>query len=235
MELYNGDHTTNASIPLFCEGEHWLLDGHAMYVSDASTGILEAVTAKAMEVELEMYPLTGADGEVVADIRYYGAVNANCAYPDVAYEFLRRLLLKETQWERNVSQTKLTLSIGMLAYGYPVRQIDAVPALYETYFEWGMNGVSAAEAAQEEEIEGFQKRKDAIRNVELGEQDVPILMEEIDVVRFPVQTLERKFQSLLSQLNDPETGEATDVSLSNLANEYINYLYAHLSGQLDTE
>ena len=41
------------------------------------------------------------DGDLVANITYYGAVGAGCETPELAYSFLRMFLLEETQWEKN--------------------------------------------------------------------------------------------------------------------------------------
>ena len=53
--------------------------------------------AYAQYQELVAAPFAAQDGSIVANVSYYGAVSANCAAVEEAYEFLKLLLSKEVQ------------------------------------------------------------------------------------------------------------------------------------------
>ena len=56
--------------------------------------------AYAQYQELVAAPFAAQDGSIVANVSYYGAVSANCAAVEEAYEFLKLLLSREVPKRR---------------------------------------------------------------------------------------------------------------------------------------
>ena len=136
-----------------------------------------AAIAKARGQELTMYPVRTLDGEVLANVDYYGAVGASCGHVDFAYEFLRGFLTEEYQWEDLRGVPGAEQYSGLLERAYPVRDKDAVAALWEK-LKYQVESVSRSS--------GAGRKIDAILAVELEETDVPVLEEKIGIVRFPI-------------------------------------------------
>lgn len=227
----------------FCSGDSWLVRGDCMITANATGAMEEAAAAMALGEELLMISRPSSSGETVATVSYYAAVSANCAYPDVAYEFLRLFLMEETQWEQNVDPEKLTGTdsatfnrSGRSLYGCPVLRDGAVLAMYPLYREKTMNAAASALAGGEEiDPDAFEKRRLALSDVKLDDLDVPIYWAEPDDVRFSVYELSSELGAIVRSLNDPETGQPTDVDIEALAEEYIDFLYAYLHGGTETE
>lgn len=229
-----------SSTPSFCKGRSWQVEDSCMVLLNGTCATFEAASAQALGLDLEMHIQTGSSGETVAAICYYGAVNANCPYPDVAYEFLRCFLAEETQWEQNVDLSKVTLtgndksefeSRGDSMSGLPVLREGAVPALYEVYRERSMNAI-AVELALKESIDidydAFTERKIALEEVELEDFDVPVYWEDPYIARFDAWELTNELLNLIAQLNDPETGDPTGLDVDQLAGDYIDFLHTYL-------
>lgn len=181
-----------------------------------------------------MLPLRAADGSVVANITYYGAVGSSCKDPALAYAFLRQFLTEEFQWdiyrpriEKNILVRNPSVlperepqCSGQVENSWPVRTDGSVPWLWRTV-QYQMRGVYHS-------FYGAYETRQFIL-MELTDDDVPILSLPIDEVRFPV-TLDSagSLEHALSLLNE-EDGSPTDADIDALSQEVRMNLWWHLA------
>ena len=148
----------------------WLYSEHWMGIEPLDRAIHVKALGQFAGVDVEMYPLRAADGKLVADVTYYGAVSAGCENTDVAYDFLRQMLLEDFQWEQSTDADPMYVVFG--APGWPVRTKGSVnPLAYglrnQMYF-----------------TREFFPLKNALYDI--TDQDLPILNAQIDEVCFPI-------------------------------------------------
>ena len=128
--------------------------------------------AKYEEEPVVFYPLRSGDGSTVAEVTFYGAVNANCEYPEEAYEFLRMLLQPEVQFQIGYGKDGPT-ELAQCNIAWPVRVENSV--------EQGWN-------ARQRHIRKWTieqpERRQAMVELSLTEEDIPLAHEPIDHVRF---------------------------------------------------
>lgn len=170
--------------------------------------------------EFRMLPLRASDGSLAASVTYYGAVGAGCDHPEEAYDFLRRFLLEENQWERNrplkrdTVNTNVEMQYYPVADGWPVRARGSIEPLWNT-LRRGVSGYGS-------DSEGLRRSRQ-IMGVRLADEDIPLLDVQIDRVSFG-HTLEQKLAETLRSLNDPKTGATLDADLDALAEQLIREL-----------
>lgn len=208
----------------YCNDSHWWQQGYCMRLGLMDHITEEAATAKALGFDLKMFPVTGAEGKLTAEIDWLGAVIANCPYPEVAYEFLRMFLLPEamTNWP--------------IWDGQPIRTYGYVSAVYRNYYEDAMRNISKTDAKNVlADADERQERLDALKKVEITDADLPILQNTIDVAQITPWELKAELSSMIKQLNDPATGEPTEVDIEALAEGYIDFLNTYLHGQMGGE
>ena len=120
-------------------------------------------------VDVKVTPLRTMSGEVAAEVTYYGAVSANCANPEAAYEFLRAFLSAEVQHQTGIGSESTHL--GGSDTAWPVRVAGSVQT------KW--NARKYGEKDKEDKA-----RRAAITEVQLSDEDMPFLFEKIDLVQF---------------------------------------------------
>lgn len=185
----------------------WINSGHWMCVEPLDRTIHAVARAKSIEAELQMFPLRAADGKLTADVTLYGAVGAGCKNPDIAYDFLRQLLLEDFQWEKNTDAD--TAFVYLAAQGYPVRTKGSVSVLAQ--------GLA-------EQI-GFERtsldRKQML--LSLTDADMPVLNASVDRVIFPISWYDDVDGGIkgayLAEKNDkgkPDTDSLAEQWLKNL-------------------
>lgn len=190
-------------------------------VGTLSAAPCAAAIAKVEKREFRMIPLRASDGTLVANVTYYGAIGAGCNSPKLAYDFLRRFLMEENQWEQNRPQQRDNINRDMeLQYhpiedGWPVRARDGVESLWNV-LRRGVDGLGS-------QFEKGLSRSQQIMDVHLSDADIPLLDAKIDRVSFG-HTLEQNLAETLRSLNDPKTGEALDADLDELAARLIREL-----------
>ena len=148
-----------------------------VHIASLSDALDAAAIAKVRGQELSMYPVRTLDGDVLANVDYYGAVGASCRNVGFAYDFLRGFLTEDYQWEELRPLPASGQNPGLLEQAWPVRDKEAVESLWEKV---KYQVESASRTA------GAGREIDAILAVELEEDDVPVLEEKIDIVRFPI-------------------------------------------------
>jgi len=147
----------------------WINMGYWMCVEPLDRTIHAVARAKSVEAELQMFPIRAADGKLTADVTVYAAISAGCKNPEIAYDFLRQLLLEGFQWEQNTDVR--SSGAYFAAQGWPVRTKDSVATLAFSVSEQ----VGAFDASS--------GRKGLL--LSLTDADVPVLRTQIDEVVFP--------------------------------------------------
>lgn len=186
-------------------------------VGSLSLAPCAAAIAQAEGWELEMIPLRAADGTLAAQVTYYGAVGAGCKHPGLAYDFLRRFLLEENQWEENrpLKRDKINdvaLQYHPIADGWPVRDRGWIEKAWLDL----RNGVSGYRSSLEKNF----RRSKRIMGLTLAEEDIPLLGASIDRVSFG-NALEQRLAEILREL---EENEKTDEELAALAEQFLREL-----------
>lgn len=188
-----------------------------LYVGGLDEALDVAVVTEALDMDLAMFPLRSVDGSLVADVTDWGAVGAGCEHPEAAYDFLRLLLLEDTQWERNRPPVPDGGFHGRVAAGWPVRAAGSVERLWDGYreriFAHAAGSSTAARWANQ-----------ILRTVDVTESDIPLLEEQIDVVRFGLPG-EDDFRRNLMALC---LSDGTDTDLEALSQELVDSLRWHV-------
>lgn len=197
-------------------GEHWLQKEIPIHVESVSAALRNAAVAKAEGIALEMYPLTGADGSLVAEVSYYGAVGKDCPYPEAAYQFLRAFLTEESQWEQNI--TDIASLENSLGYGYCVRNTGSAGPIFQRHQTLLTGTVSAV-----------HQEANSMIDVILTDADVPVLQAEIAIARFPLSDSRFQFARTLNEMiADSQAGTHETADYEAFAADFINQLGQNL-------
>jgi len=213
----------------YVQHKKWLQLGECMRAGwSLGDVLLETEFAKHNGTDMKVYPMTGPDGKIVAEVRQFGAVNAGCENVGLAYMFLREFLTEDGQWVQNtgarVNFNGHSMLFNRLAFhGYPVRTKGSVEALY--------NGTMKAHyqfaGSVDPDLDRVYKE---LAELEVKESDIPILKENIDVARFPAGALEWKFA--LNTIIEFEQGgwNANAVDVEALVDAFLEELEFYLAG-----
>ena len=189
----------------------WINMGYWMCVEPLDRTIHAVARAKSVEAELQMFPLRAVDGKLTADVTVYCAISAGCKNPEIAYDFLRQLLLEDFQWEQNTDVG--SSGAYFAAQGWPVRTKDSVPTL--------VFGIS-------EQVGSFDNtsgRKGLLWS--LTDADIPILTAQIDEVVFPT-TWYGGFDLEMMQMYWQEQQGKEVATAEALAEQWLKNLEWHL-------
>lgn len=105
---------------------------HDGYVSGLFNGMYLSALAQRDGKTLTAVPLRAPNGQVTALVSWYGAIGADCKEPELAYEFLKTMLLPQYQWQVD-GTTELRMT------GWPVRVTGLVEAIWPSLYE-GIKG-----------------------------------------------------------------------------------------------
>lgn len=169
------------------------------------------------EQDITILPIRAAGGDLVAQVTYYAAVGVNCQHPELAYEFLREFLTAESQWQQNRIITNPKDHNAWIDYGWPVRTVGSVSALWEQFKTHEMD-IESADGSK-------RKRVNALKHLTFTDEDFPILDVPIDRVVFPGTVDQEIIFPILMSLND----DATDVDIQETAEEMIFQLQIHFA------
>lgn len=157
-------------------GDFFANNGFPLTVGAMESALDAAAIAKTLGIDLAMIPLRGVHGDLVADVTWFGAVGADCAHVDVAYEFLRMFLSEDAQYEVNRSRSTYGFQSGFIAQGWPVRARGSAEYLWQNIrFQLGFY------VGQDED---WQQRAEALKQVTLTDADLDGLLAEPDLARF---------------------------------------------------
>ena len=199
----------------------WNDGDHPLFVGTLTDALKSQIVGTAAgKADYLAYPLRSSDGSVVAEITYWGAIDANCENVELAYAFLRQFLSREVQWETTRSELDIDQSGSLYAEGYPVRVEGSVAHISKSL-------ISMASKRDLSYAEGANERLLALKAVELTDEDFPLLDVEINDVRFPI-AWEREVQSALIQLL-PTFSQPGEIDIEKTAGEMIRELEFHLA------
>lgn len=190
-----------------------------LYSGNLDEALDIAIVAQTLGMELAMYPLHSVDGSLVANITYWGAVGTGCKHPEVAYDFLRLLLLEDTQWELNRPPVPEGGVRGRIAAGWPVRTAESAEALWEGYRE----RISAKADTAHDQLAQWIRR--ILQTANVTAADIPLIDEQIDVVRFGLPE-EDNFRRTLMSLSFSDSSE---IEVEVLAQELVDSLRWHMA------
>ena len=200
------------------EESSWINEGYPFNVETLSYVLDCKMIAEAVDEDIEMYPLYSADGSLIAQIEYWGAVGSNCEYPDIAYDFLREFLSREAQWELNRDPLHISRYQSFYEDGVPVRNKGSMLPLAQVVkymaTEYWQTG------------DDIEKRSLMLQAVTIEESDIPVWYAEIDEVRFAsprVEQLYSEISRMLFQDSNP------NVDYDEMAKEFemdLRYLMA---------
>lgn len=220
--------TDFSSIATVAQTDTWITRGDCMRVGwSLGDVIAETAIANHLDMNMDIYPLTGPDGKIVAEVRQYGAVNANCEYPDLAYAFLREFLTEENQWSQNTSRLRTFAGGSMLRKtteirGYPVRTKNSVEPLFYHAVLTMLDGIYIGPMTYTVEVmEAFQDQG-------LNNKSIPILQEHLDVVRFPAAGLEWKFATEITKEVEQNGWDPEAVDIETAVDTLISELEVYM-------
>lgn len=208
----------------FMNGTHWAEQKQGFWISSIGNAIQTAAMCKALNCNLEMYPLTGADGSIVAEISFYGAIDASTEHPQIAYDFLRLFLTEASQWEQNVPENNFNPYMTNL--GYSVRTIDSVEPYFRSLQDRAARNTGLLFVDDESlSVEERTDRMCRMNMVEITDADVPILQVQIDVARYPLSLLEYELKTAYSNAiaDNPK-----DPDIQSVAERFVQSLEQHM-------
>ena len=179
-------------------------DYASMYIGMMPEAVINVGFSKMSGIEISGIPIAAADGDLVADVSFYGAVLHGCDQLELAYELLRSVLLGDV----------MCSPLSFLSPGWSVYQAGSVDRL--------ATGGIAIDTFNE--IKRFYKSHET---PEVTEADIPFLNSKIDRVHF-YTSLESDLSDIMAALNDPNTGVPTDVDIDAVASEFVDELKWHL-------
>ena len=201
----------------FMDGSHWLKSTQCMVVGNLEDALGQAAFAKALNTKLDMYPLTSSDGRLTAEVTFYGAVDAQCPHPALAYQFLREFLREDLQWLFNNTYW----GFDTAPTGFPVRTVDSAARMYQENY--------SALAGKSERFSGLHLgfHTDAeflllLSEILVTDTDIPILQAQIDVARFPLPDLEKQLWQTVQTAGEPSADTYA------IAQEFVEHLEGYL-------
>lgn len=196
------------SVSGYVSNDHfWTKDGAYICLGTLAHIVENSRIAKAEGFELAAIPMRAADGSLIANVSFYGAIGANTQYPDLAYEFLRQLLLEEMQWQPTLEDT--------LEFGWPVLLEGSGLALDAAILD-SIRGNNASDDAK--------KRNMAIRDARMSEEDFAILYTQPTAVRFLPAAQWDYMLEIESKLNIRSNPDAMSVDMEALADDILQEL-----------
>lgn len=212
---------------------HWTVENMPVYVTSLEGTLYNAILAGGMEIPVNVYPAARLDGSVGAEVTYYGAIGSNCSEVELAYQFLRLFLTEEYQWDGVRPRRKLAKNefghnqelqhYGLVEHSWPVRVQGSTNVLMETMRHQYQDAGT--------DYRDYIKRNRQFRKglYDISTEDLPLLSESIDEVRFPVYMAEEETLAYaLSMLNNQD-GTPTDVDIDALAQQFWENLWWHLA------
>lgn len=157
------------------ENGEFALSGRGSYYMTTLKKCVDMVgMAKAQGVDMSVLPLPATDGSTVAEITYFGAVNAGSDKTEAAYHFLRCLLTPDVQFQ-TIYQGNTPSDNLDLVTAWPVRVKGSVAS------EWAA-AMDDMDAFAQSEV--LKERIKKIHEIKPTDDDLPLLSQKLDQVRF---------------------------------------------------
>ena len=191
----------------------WAVQNRSLEICNLDTALANAAVAKIEGIDMDIIPLTAADGTLTADVTLWGAVGAGCENTELAYLFLSKLLSKEYQWE--AYRLEEVQSIDIPNKGWPARTRDGISELYRNRTMHILGQFSD----EQQEMREIELRDTAITN-----EDLPDFHEMIDQAQFSIPEEWVLARFMQSELNDPDTGETLDADINAMMEKWLKDL-----------
>ena len=196
----------------FLSGDtEFVLNGkNACYIGELSMAAELLGIGKGTGMNLSAIPLRSADGSVIADITYWGAINANCECPEEAYSFLRLFLQEEVQLQKGFGEDYSTVC-NKLRQGWPVLSANSGEMMWRMALRRSTG------------VQNSPELRTPIAAISFDDSDVEALLSaEIDEVRF-ANPIEHEAIRLFDDVEDRQEKTAEEVA---------EYLVTQLNYQL---
>ncbi len=200
----------------------WIEEGAAAYVSNLTNLTQNLRIARSRGEELTVLPLRAADGTLTAEITAYGAVGAGCDNPALAYEFLREMLLKDSQHLNGNEHTLYYLS----CIGWPVLSEGAGTVIDAAIWDYAKNNFLRNE---ENYSDDCKERKAALDAVTLTEEDCSSLYARVDKAVFIPSSITDLADKITNRLEPALNPDAAEVDIHEFARELLQDLRWQIS------
>lgn len=180
-------------------------------MSTALSKISDALgLAKYENVDLIKERARTTSGETLAQVTYWGAVNAGSEVQAQAYELLRLFLMPEVQFQTGFGSLSTRLRAQQRQIGWPVRVAGSVQAQWKV-----ARGTASGEVASE------------LVKIDLTDDELPFLSQPFDEVRFAYD-LEYENHWLVQEL-EFSNFPASDADLKEAATKVLEELRYYLA------
>ena len=182
--------------------------GYPFMRIDTSQLVESAAAIKILDQNVTMHPIRAADGRLIAEITYYGAVGSGCKYPEIAYEFLRMFYSEELQWEQYYPWNAGEAVEDLAERGYPIRSTGFAEVQYEN-----IRKKLEQDQLLDKRLKNrtYMVRREPLldKSFTITDKDLPILATPIDEARFPFMTIDGEFfYQYVSKIETTEDAEA---------------------------
>ena len=158
---------------------------YPIHLDSLSAALIYCEMAQERGETVSMYPLQSTDGDIIANVSYYGAVGSGCKNANAAYAFLRLFLTEEFQWETGRPDTQYA---RLLENSWPVRTQNSAAPLWDS----------------------IQRSDSGQTSPEFSSDSVAAILDgHIDIVRFPFAD---NFPALLYSLNSADNPDIRKLS-----------------------
>ena len=215
LELRGGYHPESWTHHLsdYLKGDtEFILNGKtACYIGELSMAAEILGIGKGTGMNLSAVPLRSADGSIVADITYWGAISTNCSYPEDAYSFLKLFLRKEVQLQEGFGEDYPTVC-NNLRQGWPVLSPGSGELMWRMALRRSMGTQTSPEL------------RTAMVSLAFDDSDVEALLSaEIDEIRF-ANPLEHEVIRLFADVEERQ--EKTPEEVAEYIVTQLNYQLA---------
>ena len=175
---------------------------------DTSQLVESAAAIKILDQNVTMHPIRAADGRLIAEITYYGAVGSGCKYPEIAYEFLRMFYSEELQWQQYYPWNAGEAVENLAERGYPVRSVGFAEVQYENIRK-ELEQDQLEDKREKKRTYMFRREPLLDKGFTITDEDLPILATPVDEARFPFMTIDGEFfYQYVSKIETIEDAEA---------------------------
>lgn len=205
------DHRYKPTLETYCLG---FCKQYPVHIGKLAQALEFTAIAKLEQKKIRMFPIRTVQGDIQATVSYYGAIGKDCSQPELAYEFLRRFLLEDAQWEQIRGDNQFP---GLLEGSFPVRTAGSVEPLWKNL----QSQIAAlSSSSPDKTVQQVQQLRDSFLSLSITQQDIPVLEEKIDKVVFSF-FLPTRFDDILFRAKDTS-------AIDGLSREVIENLQTFL-------
>ena len=191
----------------------WASKQRAVEITGLNVALANVAIAKMEGIDLEIVPMTAADGTLIADVTLWGAVSARCENEELAYSFLRLLLSEECQWE--AYRLDETSGDSYANKGWPVRARNGISPFYRN---------STLNLINRFTDKKLKSRATELQNIEMVDDCFPDFYVLIDQAQFSIPG-----EASLGRILQSDVAGETEISdVLELSEQWLKELEWHL-------